>query len=121
VEFGIQLLLGESESGVILDWELVNGRPDANTKMLQRSWERLGQSAAGRAMRQMGGDRGFDSKANRALLLKGAGIDNGICPQAPAELAQRLQKAAFVNLRQRRSQTEARLSIFKNGFWVARY
>lgn len=115
VEFGSQLLLGESESGVIVDWELVNGRPEADTTMLRRSWERLGQSAAGRAMRQVGGDRGFDSKANRALLEK-AGIYNGICPKAPAELAQRLRQAEFVNLQQRRSQTEARLGIFKNGF-----
>lgn len=115
VEFGSQLLLGESEGGVIVDWELVNGRPEADTKMLQRSWERLGPSAAGRAMRQVGGDRGFDSKANRALLEE-AGIYNGICPKSPGELAKRLREAAFVNLQQRRSQTEARLAIFKNGF-----
>ena len=115
VEFGSQLLLGESESGVIVDWELVNGRPEADTRMLRRSWERLGQSVAGGAMRQVGGDRGFDSKANRALLNK-AGIYNGICPQAPGELAKRLREAEFVNLQQRRSQTEARLGIFKNGF-----
>lgn len=115
VEFGSQMLLGESESGVIVDWELVNGRPEADTRMLQRSWERLGESAAGRAMRQVGGDRGFDSQASRALL-EGAGLYNGICPQAPGELAQRLRETAFVNLQQRRSQTEARLGIFKNGF-----
>jgi hypothetical protein len=115
VEFGSQLLLGESESGVIVDWELVNGRPEADTTMLKRSWERLGQSAAGGAMRQVGGDRGFDSKANR-LLLEKAGIYNGICPRAPAELAKRLREAEFVGLQQRRSQTEARLGIFKNGF-----
>ena len=116
VEFGSQMLLGESQSGVIVDWELVDGRPEADTKMLRRSWERLRPSAAGRAMKQVGGDRGFDSKANRALLEK-AGIYNGICPKAPAELAQRLREAEFVNLQQRRSQTEARLAIFKNGFW----
>lgn len=115
VEFGSQLLLGESESGVIVDWELVEGRPEADTKMLRRSWERLGHSAAGLAMRQVGGDRGFDSKANRGLLEK-AGIYNGICPKSPGELAERMREAAFVELQQRRSQTEARLSIFKNGF-----
>jgi hypothetical protein len=115
VEFGSQLLLGESESGVIVDWELVNGRPQADTKMLRRSWERLGRSAAGRAMRQVGGDRGFDSQANRALLEQ-AEIYNGICPQAPEELTKRMREAKFVELQRRRSQTEARLSIFKNGF-----
>ena len=90
VEFGSQMLLGESQSGVIVDWELVDGRPEADTTMLRRSWERLRPSAAGGAMKQVGGDRGFDSKANRALLEK-AGIYNGICPKAPAELAQRLR------------------------------
>lgn len=115
VEFGSQMLLGESESGVIVDWELVNGRPEADTRMLQRSWERLGPSAAGRAMRQVGGDRGFDSPANREMLEK-AGIYNGICPKSPGELAKRMRQAQFVELQQRRSQTEARLAIFKNGF-----
>lgn len=98
-----------------MDWELVNGSPQPDTKMLKRSWERLGPSAAGRAMRRVGGDRGFDSEANRALLEE-AKIYNGICPQAPDELAQRMGEAKFVELQQRRSQTEARLSIFKNGF-----
>jgi transposase, IS5 family len=115
VEFGSQLLLGESQSGVIVDWELVNGRPEADTRMLRRSWERLGQSAAGASMRQVAGDRGFDSAANRKLLQQ-AGVYNGICPQAPGELSKRMREAAFVELQQRRSQTEARLAIFKNGF-----
>src|SRR5208283_2103997 len=37
VEFGSQLLMGECESGVIVDWELVCGHPKADTKMLGRS------------------------------------------------------------------------------------
>ena len=115
VEFGSQLLWGESESGVIVDWELVDGRPEADTKMLRRSWERLRQSVAGVAMKQVGGDRGFDSEANRGLLEK-AGIYNGICPKSPGELTKRMREGAFVELQQRRSQTEARLAIFKNGF-----
>ena len=41
VEFGLQLLLGEAQSGVIVDWELVCGLPQADTKMLDRSLERL--------------------------------------------------------------------------------
>ena len=115
VEFGKQLLLGESEGGVIVDWELVDGRPRADTEMLRRSLERLAGSAAGASMKQVGGDRGFDSAANRKLLEQ-TGTYNAICPKAPGELAKRLQEGAFVELQQRRSQTEARLSIFKNGF-----
>ena len=115
VEFGSQLLLGESESGVIVDWELVCGNPTADTKMLGRSLDRLKQTSGGAWIRQVCGDRGFDSKANRGLVESG-GIYNAICPKAPSELKKRMQDAEFAELQQRRSQTEARISIFKNGF-----
>ena len=61
------------------------------------------------------GDRGFDSAANRALLEK-AGIYNAICPKSPAELDKRMKDPEFAKLQKRRSQTEARISICKNGF-----
>jgi hypothetical protein len=115
VEFGSQLLLGEAVSGVIVDWELVDGKPRADTKMLGRSLERMKQMSAGDAIRQVCGDRGFDSAPNRALLEKD-GIYNAICPKSPAELNKRMKDSEFVELQQRRSQTEARISIFKNGF-----
>jgi hypothetical protein len=115
VEFGSQLLLGESESGVIVDWELVNGNPQADTKMLGRSLDRLKQTTGGTSIRRVCGDRGFDSKANRGMLENG-GIYNAICPKAPGELKRRMKEAEFAGMQQRRSQTEARISIFKNGF-----
>lgn len=115
VEFGSQLLLGEAASGVIVDWELVCGNPRADTKMLGRSLERMKQTSTGPAIRQVSGDRGFDSPSNRALL-ETDGIYNAICPKAPAELKKRMQDSDFAELQQRRSQTEARISIFKNGF-----
>lgn len=115
VEFGSQLLLGEAESGVIVDWELVCGNPRADTKMLSRSLDRMKQTSQGQAIRQVGGDRGFDSKPNRALLEKD-GIYNAICPKAPMELKKRMKESEFVELQKRRSQTEARIAIFKNGF-----
>jgi hypothetical protein len=115
VEFGSQLLLGESEGGVIVDWELVCGNPQADTKMLGRSLERLKQTAGGKSIREVSGDRGFDSKANRELVERD-GIYNAICPKSPSELKKRMKELEFVELQQRRSQTEARISIFKNGF-----
>jgi hypothetical protein len=115
VEFGSQLLLGESESGIIVDWELVCGNPTADTKMLGRSLERLQNRSGGASIGEVGGDRGFDSKANRDLLESG-GIYNGICPKAPGELKQRMMDPKFAALQSRRAQTEARISIFKNGF-----
>jgi IS5 family transposase len=115
VEFGSQLLLGEAASGVIVDWELVRGNPRADTKMLSRSLERIKQMSPGEAIHQVCGDRGFDSQPNRALLEQD-GIYNAICPKSPTELKERMKDAEFVKLQQRRSQTEARISIFKNGF-----
>lgn len=115
VEFGRQLLLGESENGVIVDWELVCGLVQADTKMLSRSLERVKQSAGGASPTRVCGDRGFDSKANR-VLLQDNGIYNAICPKAPDDMQQRMQEVEFVELQQRRSQTEARISIFKHGF-----
>lgn len=115
VEFGSQLLLGEAASGVIVDWELVDGQPQADTKMLGRSLERIKGTDPGPAIRQVCGDRGFDSAPNRALLEKD-GIYNALCPKAPADLDERMKDPAFAKLQKRRSQTEARISIFKNAF-----
>ena len=115
VEFGSQLLLGEAASGVIVDWELVGGHPQADTKMLGRSLERMKGTSQGLAIRQVCGDRGFDSAPNRALLEKD-GIYNALCPKAPAELDRRMKDPAFAQMQKRRSQTEARISIFKNAF-----
>ena len=115
VEFGSQLLLGECASGVIVDWELVCGAPQADTKMMGRSLERMAGGEQDRTPKQIGGDRGFDSKANRGKL-EAQGIYNGLCPRAPGELKERMKESEFVALQQRRSQTEARISIFKNSF-----
>ena len=115
VEFGSQLLLGESQSGVIVDWELVGANPMADTKMLKRSLDRMKETSIGLSISAVSGDRGFDSKPNREMLEQ-AGIYNAICPKAPAELKKRMKDGKFVEMQKRRSQTEARISIFKNRF-----
>ena len=102
-----------------VDWELVNRNPRADTKMLSRSLERLKQTTGGTSIRRVCGDRGFDSKANRGLLENG-GIYNAIWPKTPGDLKQRMKEAGFAELQQRRSQTEARIAIFKNGFLGSR-
>ena len=100
---------------MIVDWELVNGNPLADTKMLSRSSDWLKQTTGGTLIRRVCGDRGFDNKANRGLLKDG-GIYNAICPKVPGDLKQRMKEVRFAELQQRRSQTEARIAIFKNGF-----
>ena len=49
-------------------------------------------------------------------MLEKDGIYNAICPKAPDELKKRMQEEKFVEMQKRRSQTEARISIFKHGF-----
>ena len=114
VEFGRQLLLGESESGVITDWELVLGNVKADTKMLDQSLERLAIYSPV-LPKTVCGDRGFDSTGNRKGLEQ-RDMYNGICPKAPAELSKKMKVPEFAELQRRRSQTEARIGIFKNCF-----
>jgi len=66
-------------------------------------------------IRALGADRGLGSTANQTLL-KGKAIYDGICPKHPARLTERMAEARFVQLQRRRSQTEGRIAIFKNGF-----
>ncbi len=68
MEFGSQLLLGEAESGVIVDWELVCGNPERDTPLLGRSLDRYQAARGGKTPAAVTGDRGFDSKANREEL-----------------------------------------------------
>jgi len=119
VEFGSQLLLGENQAGLIVDWELVLGHPQADTKLLGRSLERLLENGAGQKPQSVTGDRGFDSQANRRLLEEER-IFNAICPKSPQELRRRMKEQRFADLQQRRSQTEARVAIFKNCFLGSR-
>jgi hypothetical protein len=60
---------------------------------------------------------GFPQRsAKTRKLLSDEGIYNGIYPRSPAALKQRMQDEEFVDCQQRRSQTEARIGIFKNKF-----
>jgi hypothetical protein len=63
----------------------------------------------------VGGWRGA-IPVTRPDLLENGGIYNAICPKAPSDLKQRMKEEEFAGLQQRRSQTEARIAIFKNGF-----
>ena len=58
---------------------------------------------------------GFSSAANDKFLQEQE-IENGICPKSPKVLEERLKDPQFVSSQTRRSQTEARIGIFKNVF-----
>jgi IS5 family transposase len=114
VEFGNTLLLSENPIGLIMDWELFRQRAPADSDLLPRSVGRM-ERAYGRKIKAAAADRGFDSQANQ-LGLASDGIYNGVCPRDPKKLRQRKGSWKFMRLQRRRSQTEARIAIFKNAF-----
>lgn len=115
VEFGNTLLLAEQRDGVIVDWQLHRASAPADARQLAESLERMETAYGVGVIRAVGTDRGFSSAANETLL-KTKGIYNGICPKNPARLKERRGEEQFVTLQRRRSQTEGRIAIFKNGF-----
>lgn len=115
VEFGNTLVLGEQRNGLIMDWQLYRATAPADVRQLAPSLKRMETAFGTDVIRAVGADRGLSSAANEALLLS-KGIYDGICPKAPARLKERMGEAQFVSLQRRRSQTEGRIAIFKNGF-----
>ena len=115
VEFGNTLLLAEQKDGLIVDWQLHRESAPADTRQLPESLQRMEKAYGAGVIRALGADRGFSSAANQALL-KARDIYDGICPKPPAQLKERMAKERFVELQRRRSQTEGRIGIFKNGF-----
>jgi len=115
VEFGNTLLLAEQRDGLIVDWQLHRDSAPADTRQLPESLARMEAGYGAGVVRALGADRGFSSAANQALLA-GKNIYDGICPKHPARLKERMGEERFVELQRRRSQTEGRIGIFKNGF-----
>jgi len=114
VEFGNTLLLGETPSGVIIDWELFQDVAPNDAKLVRRSVERTEQNL-GLHLQAVGADRAFDSQSNRDFLDKRQTY-NGICPLNPSQLRERMKSWKFTGLQRRRSQTEGRIGIVKNAF-----
>jgi gas vesicle protein len=118
VEFGNTLYLAENRQGVIVDYHLWRESAPADSKMVVESLKRMMEITGKDAppqVQSVAADRGFDSAKTRNSL-DSEGIYNGICPRSPAALKQRLQEEEFVACQRRRSQTEARIGIFKNQF-----
>jgi len=115
VEFGNTLLLVEQAQGLVVDWHLYEESAPADSRQLPGSLARLEARLGAGVITALGGDRGFDSAANRELL-RGKAIFNGLCPRGVAELKRRRHGARFGQVQRRRSQTEGRIGILKNDF-----
>jgi hypothetical protein len=114
VEFGNTLLLGENPQGLILDWELFGETAPADSRLLQRSVDRM-KSVFGPVLKELGADRGFDSEVNQEALEE-QDIYNGVCPRSPQQLKERGRSWKFKKLQRRRGQSEGRVAILKNVF-----
>ncbi|MGH9857294.1 MAG: transposase, partial [Acidobacteriota bacterium] len=115
VEFGNTLLLAEQKDGLIVDWQLHQPSAPSDTQQLPQSLQRMQAAYGAGVIGALGADRGFSSAANAALLA-GQEIYDGICPKEPAQLKQRMKEERFAQIQRRRSQSEGRIGIFKNGF-----
>jgi hypothetical protein len=114
VEFGNTLLIGETQQGVILDWNLFEQSAPADARLVDGSLKRIDQ-AFGQVIKALGTDRGFDSQSNRSILEK-RHIYNALCPRDPQQLKKRNRSWKFKRLQKRRGQIEPRIAILKNNF-----
>lgn len=112
VEFGNKLTLVENRAGLVIDYQLHEGNP-ADSNLVAPCVQRL--KASGLPVTKLWADRGMFSAANEALLAAN-GMNSGLCPRDPQELARRLQDPAVKAGMKRRGGTEARVAIFKNVF-----
>ena len=110
-EFGLQLLIGESLDGLIVDWDF--GAPKNDTLHLKGSLERLKQG--GIKVENVVGDRGFASMKNSRILDENH-IGDHLCPRNVIDLTQRLKEKEFSNFQKRRAQTEGRIGILRYNF-----
>lgn len=113
VEFGQGLILAEQADGLIIDWYLFKNQPPADGRLLQPALERMKYYYG--SIDRYCSDRGFNNQ-NNDNYLKVNNIYNATCPRDSGQLKRKLKDPIFLSLQTRRSQTEARVGIFKNVF-----
>ena len=113
VEFGNELFLAESPSGLIIDYKLyAKGAPCESRKMIE-SLKRQQALHVDVDLKAVVADRGYDTR-RAAVNLQKEQIQNHICPRHPAGMAKRLKDPEFRQWQTRRATTEARIAILKN-------
>ncbi len=113
VEFGQALLLCEQINGILVDWQLFKEQPPSDSRLLQETILRIEKQYG--TIDSVCTDRGFHRQQNEAFLNTHHLYD-ALCPRNPQQLQVRLTEQKFLALQTRRSQTEARMGIFKNAF-----
>jgi len=113
VEFGREVLLSETNEGIISDYALFERGENAN-ESFRASLER--QEAAGLLPDCAWTDRGLNTQRNRKALEQ-KNVRERLCERDPAKLRQRLEnEKGYAEGLRRRGGTEARIAIMKNLF-----
>lgn len=115
VEFGNSLMISEQADGIIVNWKLTKDGAPSDSQELKPRIAKIQEDYGESTVKAVVTDRQFDSAENRAWL-KEQNIYNGLCPRGPKELKAKTGAKKFQKLQKRRAQTEARISILKNGF-----
>lgn len=112
VEFGNTLMLSESATGLITDWQLYQGAAPAEWRQFAESLERQNRFDLTTPIQAASTDRGFSTNKLRDILAD-ADIYDATCPRNPDELKRRMSEPKFAGLQRRRASTEARIAILK--------
>ena len=113
VEFGNELIVGESAGGLIVDYMLYGRSAPGEGEKLMESVERQQELKVDAKLATVVTDRGFDA-AKTVAWLEEKSITSLLCPKSPQRLSERLQDAEFRRWQTRRGSTEARIAILKN-------
>ena len=113
VEFGNELIVGESAGALIVDYMLYGKDTPGEGKKLIESVERQQELKVDVKLATVVTDRGFDG-AKTVAWLESESITSQICPKNPQSLSERLKDAEFSRWQTRRGSTEARIAILKN-------
>ena len=113
VEFGNELIVSESEGGLIVDYMLYGKGAPGEGKKLVESVQRLKKLQVDFKLASVVTDRGFDS-AQTTAWLESESLTSRICPKSPQALREHLKDEEFKRLQTRRGTTEARIAILKN-------
>ena len=116
VEFGLQLLLSETRDGLIVDCRLTPDGIASDVDLLLPAVDRMRSQLGDDACQRVVADRGFASAVNDRALHE-RGVDSYTMPRSPHALQERFEDDDdFAPMHRRRSQTEARIGIFKHLF-----
>jgi len=114
-EFGLQMILSESADGLIVDCQLLSKAIAPDCTLLMPTLTRIKSTFGPSAARAAVTDRGFASVENSGKMTE-LGIEDVTLPRSPKAMKKMMSKPHLRQLQKRRSQTEARIGIFKANF-----